>query len=45
MKSCLYLQFDTENKWFGIIPRVSFEDKSTYTESQTKKYDMVCRKL
>jgi len=30
-----------ENKLFGIIPRVQFEDKSTYTESHTKEYDMV----
>jgi len=30
-----------ENKLFGIIPRVQFADKSTYTESHTKEYDMV----
>jgi len=30
-----------ENKLFGVIPRIQFEDKSTYTESHTKEYDMV----
>ena len=38
---CLLCQLNRENKWFGVIPRVQFEDKSTYTESHTKEYDMV----
>lgn len=35
------LQLDRENKLFGVIPKPTFEDKSTYTESNTKQYDMV----
>jgi hypothetical protein len=35
------LQIDRENKIFGIFPRIRFDDKATYTESMTKKYDMV----
>ena len=35
------LQVDKENLLFGVLPRVYFEDKSTYTESHTKEYDMV----
>ena len=34
-------QVDRENLWFGIIPRISFADKETYVESETKQYDMV----
>ena len=34
-------QVDKENLWFGIIPRISFADKETYVESETKQYDMV----
>lgn len=36
-----YPQVDKENLWFGIIPRISFADKDTYVESETKQYDMV----
>ena len=35
------LQVDRDNPWFGAIPRVKLEDKSTYTESDTKKFDTV----
>ena len=34
-------QVDRENLWFGIVPRISFADKETYVESETKQYDMV----
>lgn len=34
---------DRENPWFGVIPRISFADKETYIESETKQYDMVRR--
>ncbi|XP_052697310.1 putative lipid scramblase CLPTM1 [Crassostrea angulata] len=37
-------KIDRENLWFGVIPRVTYEDKSTYTESMTKKYDMMAFK-
>ncbi|WAR19171.1 CLPT1-like protein [Mya arenaria] len=33
------ISVDRENKLLGLIPRVSLEDKSTYTESQTREYD------
>lgn len=39
--STLLFQLDRENLLLGVLPRPTFEDKSTYTESQTKKYDMV----
>ena len=32
---------DRENPWFGVIPRIRFDDKETYVESETKQYDMV----
>ena len=32
---------DKENRWFGLLPRISFTDKETYVESETKQYDMV----
>lgn len=33
------VNFDTENKWFGIMPRIWFSDKGSYVESSTKQYD------
>ena len=39
----MYFQVDRENKWFNLIPRVKLAEKSTYTESATKKYDMVSK--
>ncbi|XP_069117157.1 putative lipid scramblase CLPTM1 [Argopecten irradians] len=38
------VKIDRENLILGVIPRLSFDDKSTYTESQTKKYDMMAFK-
>lgn len=38
---CFFLKLNRENKIFGIFPSIRFNDKSTYTESQTKKYDLV----
>ncbi|KAL4237426.1 Cleft lip and palate transmembrane protein 1 like protein [Mactra antiquata] len=35
---------DVDNRIFGLIPRISLEDKSTYTESNTKHYDMMAFK-
>ncbi|KAH9488729.1 Cleft lip and palate transmembrane protein 1 like protein [Bulinus truncatus] len=34
-------QLDKENKIFGIIPRLKLIEKSTYTESHTKEYDLM----
>ncbi|KAK3094049.1 hypothetical protein FSP39_023443, partial [Pinctada imbricata] len=34
------VKVDTDNPILGIIPKIYFEDKSTYTESHTKEYDM-----
>ena len=39
----IYLQLDYENKWFDCIPRLTYTDKSTYVESQTKQYDQVSK--
>lgn len=36
-----FRQINRENKLFGIFPRIWFEDKSTYTESHTREYDVV----
>ncbi|XP_074663188.1 putative lipid scramblase CLPTM1 [Tubulanus polymorphus] len=41
IKKVINIEVDRENKWFGVIPRIRFSDKSTYTESQTKKYDQL----
>ncbi|CAH3040787.1 unnamed protein product [Porites lobata] len=38
------IKLDRENLWFGIIPRISFADKETYVESETKQYDMMAFK-
>jgi hypothetical protein len=38
------IKVDRENKWFGLVPRISFQDKSTYLESETKKYDIIAFK-
>lgn len=35
---------DREHRILGLIPRISLEDKSTYTESHTKEYDMMAFK-
>ncbi|XP_038077792.1 cleft lip and palate transmembrane protein 1 homolog [Patiria miniata] len=37
------VKFDTANPYLGFIP-VRFEDKSSYTESSTKKYDTMAFK-
>ncbi|GFO07340.1 cleft lip and palate transmembrane protein 1-like [Plakobranchus ocellatus] len=34
-------KLDRENKWLGVIPRISLTEKSTYTESHTKEYDIL----
>ena len=34
-------QLDREHKVLGLLPRLSFTDKSTYIESSTKVYDDV----
>lgn len=28
-----------ENKWFGVIPSITFTDKGSYVESSTRQYD------
>lgn len=38
------IKLDRENKWFGIIPKVWYTDKSTYTQSKTKEYDLIAFK-
>lgn len=35
------IKVDKENRWFGLLPRISFTDKETYVESETKQYDML----
>ncbi|KAK0046519.1 cleft lip and palate transmembrane protein 1 isoform X2 [Biomphalaria pfeifferi] len=34
-------KIDRENKLFGVIPRLKLSEKSTYTESHTKEYDIM----
>ncbi|CAH1792887.1 unnamed protein product [Owenia fusiformis] len=38
------VSIDNENKVFGVLPRIKFQDKSSYTESDTKKFDMIAFK-
>ncbi|KAK6181369.1 hypothetical protein SNE40_009235 [Patella caerulea] len=38
------VKLDRERKLFGIIPRITIKDKSSYTESNTKQYDMLAFK-
>jgi len=40
----LDIQIDRTNKIGGVIPRVLFKDKGSYTESSTKEYDMLAFK-
>uniref|UniRef100_A0A1B6C3W8 Cleft lip and palate transmembrane protein 1 n=1 Tax=Clastoptera arizonana TaxID=38151 RepID=A0A1B6C3W8_9HEMI len=35
------IKVDKENKYFGIFPRLKFEDKGSYVESSTKEYDQL----
>ncbi|CAK8688501.1 unnamed protein product [Clavelina lepadiformis] len=35
---------DRENRWFGVIPRLTFTDNSSYVQSETKKYDQLAFK-
>lgn len=44
IQKVLDISFDRESKLFGIFPKPIFKEKSTYTESATKKYDMVAFK-
>ncbi|KAK3593434.1 hypothetical protein CHS0354_020196 [Potamilus streckersoni] len=38
------IKMDRENCILGFIPKISFQDKSSYTESHTKEYDMMAFK-
>ncbi|ESO91931.1 hypothetical protein LOTGIDRAFT_233250 [Lottia gigantea] len=38
------VKFDRERRVFGIFPRISITDKSSYTQSNTKQYDMLAFK-
>jgi hypothetical protein len=38
------IKINRENKWFGVLPRIQIQDKSTYTESHTKEYDQLAFK-
>ncbi|XP_072032721.1 putative lipid scramblase CLPTM1 [Amphiura filiformis] len=38
------IQFDRDNMILGIIPKLKFQDKASYTESATKHYDMLAFK-
>ncbi|XP_041352387.1 cleft lip and palate transmembrane protein 1 homolog [Gigantopelta aegis] len=44
IKKVVDVKIDMENKWFGILPRLRIEDKSSYTQSQTKQYDLLAFK-
>ncbi|XP_064624010.1 putative lipid scramblase CLPTM1 [Lineus longissimus] len=39
IKKVVDVKLDFEQRWFGIIPRLYFADKSTYLQSNTKVYD------
>jgi hypothetical protein len=38
---CMDVGVDRENKWLGVVPRVTIKDKGSYVESSTKQYDQV----
>lgn len=44
IQKVITIKLDRENPLFGFIPKPTFEDKSTYTESHTKEYDMMAFK-
>lgn len=33
------VKLNRDDRWFGIIPKISFTDKGSYVESSTKQYD------
>ncbi|XP_067623768.1 putative lipid scramblase CLPTM1 [Eurosta solidaginis] len=33
------IDYNTDQKFLGIFPKISFQDKGSYAESQTKEYD------
>lgn len=41
IKKVVNIQVDRENLLLGVIPRIRFLDKSSYVESDTKKYDQM----
>lgn len=38
------IRVDRDRKIFGLIPRISLEDKGSYVESSTKQYDLLAYK-
>ncbi|EDV30818.1 uncharacterized protein Dana_GF14857 [Drosophila ananassae] len=38
------IDYNREQKIFGILPRISFQDKGSYSESSTKEYDKLAFK-
>ncbi|KAH8284485.1 hypothetical protein KR044_007516, partial [Drosophila immigrans] len=38
------VNYNNERKLFGILPRISFKDKGSYSESATKEYDKLAFK-
>lgn len=38
------IKYDSTNKIFGILPRIEFNDKGSYSESSTKQYDKLAFK-
>lgn len=41
IKKVVDIKVDYERKILGILPRITFEDKSSYANSPTKEYDAV----
>lgn len=44
IKKVVNITFDPEQKWFGVIPRITFTDKGSYVESSTRQYDQMAFK-
>ncbi|KAH8324288.1 hypothetical protein KR074_003419, partial [Drosophila pseudoananassae] len=38
------IDYNREQKLFGVLPRISFQDKGSYSESSTKEYDKLAFK-
>ena len=44
IKKVVDIKIDYENKLFGLLPRITLEDKGSYANSPTKKYDRLAFK-
>ena len=45
IKKVVDIKVDYERRIFGLLPRITFEDKGSYANSPTKEYDAVSERI